>query len=59
MIYRDEKSKAIINDDAAALNKYKMERNNQRKVDSLSKELKEVKQTLDKLCKVIKNMEIR
>jgi hypothetical protein len=56
-MYRDQKSKAIINADVAALNKYKLERENQRKVSSLQNELKEVKDTLSKLCKVIENME--
>lgn len=57
MIYRDEKTKALINNDVAALNKYKLERNNQRKIDSLCKELTEVKSTLSKLCSVIEKLE--
>jgi hypothetical protein len=57
MIYRDEKTKALINSDVAALNKYKLERNNQRKIDSLCEELTEVKSTLSRLCAVIEKLE--
>jgi hypothetical protein len=57
MMYRDSKSQALINSDVAALNKYKLERDNNRKMESLSKELTEVKQTLAKLCDVIEKLE--
>jgi hypothetical protein len=59
MIYRDEKTKALINTDSAALNKYKLERENFRKVENLSKELKDIKHTLSRLCAVIEKMESR
>jgi len=59
MIYRDQKSKAIINADAAALNKYKLERDSYRKVEKLGEELQDVKQTLSRLCDVIEKMESR
>lgn len=59
MMYRDSKSQALINSDVAALNKYKLERDNNRKMESLSKELTEVKQTLAKLCDVIQKLESR
>jgi hypothetical protein len=59
MMYRDSKSQALINSDVAALNKYKLERDNTRKMESLSKELTEVKQTLAKLCDVIQKLESR
>lgn len=59
MIYRDQKSNAIINNDVAALNKYKMERDSYRKVEKLSEELQDVKQTLSRLCDVIEKMESR
>ena len=59
MIYRDQKSKAIINADATALNKYKLERDSYRKVEKLSEELQDVKQTLSRLCDVIEKMESR
>ena len=59
MMYRDSKSQALINSDVAALNKYKLERDNTRKMESLSKELTEVKQTLAKLCDVIEKLESR
>ena len=57
MMHRDSKSQALINSDVAALNKYKLERDNNRKMESLSKELTEVKQTLAKLCDVIEKLE--
>ena len=59
MIHRDQKTKAIINDDVAALNKYKMERENHRKVQLLGEELSDIKRTLSKLCKAIEKMENR
>jgi hypothetical protein len=59
MMYRDEKTKALINNDVAALNKYKLERNNYRKIESLGEELTEVKQTLSRLCEVIEKLERR
>ena len=59
MMYRDAKTQALINKDSAALNKYKLERDNNRKMESLSKELTEVKQTLAKLCDVIQKLESR
>ena len=59
MMYRDSKSQALINSDVSALNKYKLERDNTRKMESLSKELTEVKQTLAKLCDVIQKLESR
>jgi hypothetical protein len=58
-MYRDSKSQALINSDVSALNKYKLERDNTRKMESLSKELTEVKQTLAKLCDVIQKLESR
>lgn len=59
MMYRDEKTKALINNDVAALNKYKLERNNQRKIDVLSKELTDVKTMLSRLCDVVEKLESR
>lgn len=56
-MYRDENTNAIINTDAAALNKYKLERNNQRKVESLAEEVKEIKNTLGRICEMIEKME--
>lgn len=59
MMYRDSKTQALINTDVAALNKYKLERDNYRKMESLSNELTEVKQTLSRLCDVIEKLESR
>lgn len=46
MIIRDERTKALINTDAEALHKYKRERDQARKIETLCKELKEVKARL-------------
>jgi hypothetical protein len=45
-LVRDENSNAVLNTDIAALNKYKSERALYRKVESLTKELVEIKQCL-------------
>lgn len=45
-LIRDENSSAVLNTDMAALNKYKSERALYRKVESLAKELVEMKQCL-------------
>ena len=45
-LVRDENSNAVLNTDIAALNKYKSERALYRKVESLTKELVEMKQCL-------------
>ena len=45
-LVRDENSNAVLNTDIAALNKYKSERALYRKVESLTKELVEIKQFL-------------
>ena len=45
-LVRDENSNAVLNTDIAALNKYKSERALYRKVESLTRELVEMKQCL-------------
>lgn len=46
MIQRDTNTGALINKDAEALNKYKAERMQYKKIESLTRELEEVKKTL-------------
>ena len=47
---RDERSKALINNDVAALNKYKIERDRVRKIEQLSKEVIEIRKVLSSVC---------
>jgi len=47
---RDDRSKALINNDVAALNKYKIERDRVRRMEQLSKEMIEVKKILNSVC---------
>lgn len=54
---RDPNSKAIINTDAEALNKYKLERRYYRKVDSISKDVEEIKNIIANICKRIELLE--
>jgi len=54
---RHEKSNAVLSTDAAALNKYKMERKLHRKVTNLTKELDEVKATLARVCEKLEKVE--
>jgi len=54
---RDPMTKALINNDVEALNKYKMERNQSREVQKLSAELAEIKLVLHKVCERIENIE--
>jgi tRNA U34 5-carboxymethylaminomethyl modifying GTPase MnmE/TrmE len=53
MMIRDERSKAILNTDAESLNKYKKEREQARKIEMLCVELKEVKNKLAEVLKLI------
>ena len=54
---RHLKSNAVLNTDAAALNKYKMERKLHRRVESLTKEVDEIKQTLARVCEKLEKVE--
>lgn len=47
---RDDRSKALISNDVAALNKYKMERDRVRRMEQLSKEVIEMKKVLSSVC---------
>ena len=55
--YRDQASKAIINSDLAALNKYKTERALYRKVEMLTIELVEIKLCLSRLNERLEKIE--
>jgi len=54
---RDEKSKALINNDVSALNKYKLERDRIRKLESLSKEVTEIRKILNSVCEKLDKIE--
>jgi len=54
---RDENSKAVLNTDAAALNKYKTERALYRTVAKLTEELEEVKSCLMRLSERLDKIE--
>jgi hypothetical protein len=54
---RDEKTKALLNSDIASLNKYKLERNRIRKIESLSKEVREIKKVLTSVCERLDRIE--
>lgn len=56
---RDQKSKALINDDVTSLNKYKMERDRVRKMENLSREVIEMKKILSELSEKIEKIESR
>ena len=55
---RDPKSNALINNDVIALNKYKTERNQLRKMENMAKELDEVKTTLAHICEILNRIDI-
>ena len=54
---RDERSKALINDDLSALNKYKVDRDRVRKIEQIYKELPEIKRILSSLCERLDKIE--
>jgi hypothetical protein len=56
-IIRDDKSKAILSNDSNALNKYKAERNQRRKIDSLERDVNEIQETLASMCERITKLE--
>jgi len=54
---RDEKTKALINNDVSALNKYKLERDRIRKLENLSKEVTEIRKILNSVCEKLDKIE--
>jgi len=57
MMQRSPTGKAILNTDREALNKYKMERLYQRKVDQLHSDIVEIKQCLLNISERIEKIE--
>jgi hypothetical protein len=47
---RDNVTKALVSNDVAALNKYKIERDRLRRIEQLTQEMVEVKKILSTLC---------
>ena len=54
---RDERSRALINDDLAALNKYKVDRDRVRKIEQIYKEMPEIRRILSSLCERLDKIE--
>jgi len=54
---RDERTKALINNDVSALNKYKMERERVRNIEKLRFEIVEIKDLLKSLCERLSRLE--
>ena len=58
-IKRDKKSGAVLNTDAAALNKYKVERLYYRKVDKLQDDILEIKRSIFSIYERIEKLETK
>lgn len=56
-LVRDERSNAILNTDVQSLNKYKAEKAFRKKVETLSKEVKDLKEMLEKVCEKLDQIE--
>ena len=56
-LVRDEKTGALLNNDVTSLNKYKLEREKKRKMDLLSKEVKEIRKILSSVCERLDKIE--
>lgn len=54
---RDQKTSAVLNTDVAALNKYKQERALHRKVETLSRDVGEIKNLLSSVCERLEKIE--
>jgi hypothetical protein len=54
---RDQRSKALVNNDVASLNKYKIERDRARKMEKLSQEMTEIKKSLASICERLEKIE--
>ncbi len=57
MIKRDSQTKAILNTDIQALNKYKQERALYKRIEVLNKEVVEIKQVLVRVSERLENIE--
>lgn len=56
-VKRDPNSRAILNTDAEALNKYKLERSYYRKIDRLHEDIIEIKQSILTIYERIQKLE--
>lgn len=56
---RDNKTRAVLNADAEALNKYKVERTYYRKVEKIQLDLLEIKRSIISICERIEELENR
>ena len=56
-LVRDEKTGALINNDVMSLNKYKLERDRVRKIELLSKEVKDIRKILNSVCERLDKIE--
>lgn len=56
-LVRDEKTRALLSNDIEALNKYKLERDRVRKIELLSKEVKDIKKVLTSVCERLDKIE--
>lgn len=54
---RDQKTNALVNNDIASLNKYKMERERVKRIELLSVEVIEIKKVLSALCERLDKIE--
>lgn len=54
---RDERSNALLNDDAISLNKYKLERERIRRFEQLAKEVMDIKMVLHSVCEKLDRIE--
>ena len=54
---RDKKSRALLNNDGAELNKYLCERERVRKVNQLAEEVKDIKDNLSHIRTLLEKME--
>lgn len=57
MIKRDPNTKAILNTDVKALNKYKQERALYKKIEGLNKEVVEIRQVLVRVSERLEQIE--
>jgi hypothetical protein len=56
---KDTKSGAVINKDKTTLNKYKLDRKYQRKVDKLEADIEEMQSFISAICERLNNLEQR
>jgi hypothetical protein len=57
MMVRDEKTKALVNNDLEALNKYKLERKQIRAMNDLIQEMSQIRSKLISVCERLEKVE--